>query len=98
MCNELCISPNHKVIKILRKALLINLIEEESFEFMNILMNYGDSHQALMQLNLSKYKTEFEEFIRIQKNFMAEYPNFENKDILDKEIKFIESLIDNMEF
>ena len=98
MCNELCISPNHQVINILRKCLLINLYEKDSFEFMNILMNYCDSHQALMQLNLSKYKDAFEDFIRIQKNFMAEYPNFENKDILDKEIKFIESLIDNIEF
>lgn len=98
MCNELRISPNHEVINILRKALLINLIEEDSFEFMNILMNYSDSHQALMQLNLSEYKDEFEDFIIIQKNFMVEYPNFENKDNLDKEIKFIESIIRNMEF
>jgi hypothetical protein len=98
MCNELCISPNHEVINILRKALLINLIEEDSFEFMNILVNYSDSHQALMQLNLSRYKDEFEDFIIIQKNFMVEYPNFENKDNLDKEIKFIESIIQNIEF
>lgn len=98
MCNELRISPNHEVINILRKALLINLIEEDSFEFMNILVNYSDSHQALMQLNLSEYKDEFEDFIIIQKNFMVEYPNFENKDNLDKEIKFIESIIRNMEF
>jgi len=98
MCNELCISPNHEEIKRLRNDLFINLYEKDSFEFMNILMNYCDSHQALMQLNLSEYKDAFEDFIRIQKNFMAEYPNFENKDILDKKIKFIESLIDNMEF
>lgn len=98
MCNELRISPNHEVINILRKALLINLIEEDSFEFMNILVNYSDSHQALMQVNLSKYKDEFEDFVIIQKNFMVEYPNFENKDNLDKEIKFIESIIRNMKF
>ena len=91
MCNELNRSPNHEVIKILRNALLISLIEEDSFEFMNILLNYSDSHQALMQLNLLIYKNKLEDFVIIQKNFMVEYPNFENKDILDKEIKFIET-------
>lgn len=96
MCNELNRSPNHEVIKILRNALFYNIEEEDSFEFMNILINYVDSHQALMQLNLPKYKTVFKDFVIIQKNFIAEYPNFENKDILDKEIKFIESIIRNM--
>ena len=64
-------------------------------EVMNILLNYSDSHQALMQLNLLIYKNKLEDFVIIHKNFMVEYPNFENKDILDKEIKFIESVILN---
>ena len=96
MCNELNISPNHEVIKILRKALLISLIEEDSFEFMNILLNYSDSHQALMQLNLPIYKNKLEDFVIIQKNFMVEYPNFDDTTNLNIKVEFIESVIRNM--
>ena len=65
-------------------------------EVMNILLNYSDSHQALMQLNLSKYKTKFKDFVIIQKNFMVEYPNFDDTTNLNIKVEFIESVIRNM--
>ena len=96
MCGELDVSPNAPYLKVIRDGLENTLNEQDFIEFMRLLSELGNSHRALMQLNLLKYEEFFKEFVIIYGNFILNYPNHDDIDILSKKVLFIKSLLRDM--
>lgn len=93
MGNEYMVSPNSEEIEWLRHKFLITIIDNNAYEFVNILMSWNNAHQALMTLNIIEFKDQLNNFIITQKTFLDVCPNFEYASILQNELIFIEYVI-----
>ena len=76
MSNEYMISPNSEEIEWLIYQFLFALINNNAFEFVNILMSWNNANQALMSLNIIEYKSQLIEFVISHKTFLNTCPFF----------------------
>ncbi len=93
MGNEYMVSPNSEEIEWLRHKFLITIIDDNAYEFINILMSWNNARQALMTLNIIEFKEQLNNFIITQKTFLDKCPNFKYANILQNELIFIEYII-----